>query len=443
MSDLFLLSLLGLGDTLDNTDGNGLTHVTDSETSERWEISERFDAHWLGWLKVDDAGISSLDELWVGLENLSGTTVHLLLDVGEFTRNVGSVAIKDRGVSVGDLSRVVHDDDLCLERRNSGSRSGLRVGGDESTAKILDGNVLNVESNVVTRGCLSERFVMHLNGLNFSDNSGRSKARVDTRLDDTGLDTSDWYGSNSTNLVDILKGKTEGLVCWALWRLDSVEGLKKVWSLVPRHVGRLVNHVVTLPSGDRNEWDLHWLVTNLLEVGSDLRLDLFVTSLVVLDGLVVHLVACNNHLLDSKSVSEESVLTGLSILGDTSLESTLGRVDNENGNISLGGSSNHVLDEITVSRSVNDGEGVLWGLELPEGDINGDTTLALGLEVVKNPSILEGTLSELGGFLLVFLDGTLVDTSALVDHVTSSGGLTGIDMANDDQRNVNLFLSHC
>lgn len=47
----------------------------------------------------------------------------------------------------------------------------------------------------------------------------------------------------------------------------------------------------------------------------------------------------------------------------------------------------------------NDGDIVLGGLELPEGDIDGDTTLTLGLELVKNPRILEGTLAELSGFL--------------------------------------------
>jgi hypothetical protein len=47
----------------------------------------------------------------------------------------------------------------------------------------------------------------------------------------------------------------------------------------------------------------------------------------------------------------------------------------------------------------NDGDIVLVGLELPESDIDGDTTLTLGLELVKNPGVLEGTLTELGGFL--------------------------------------------
>ena len=48
----------------------------------------------------------------------------------------------------------------------------------------------------------------------------------------------------------------------------------------------------------------------------------------------------------------------------------------------------------------NDGDIVLGGLELPESDIDGDTTLTLGLELVKNPRILEGALAELSSLLL-------------------------------------------
>jgi hypothetical protein len=45
------------------------------------------------------------------------------------------------------------------------------------------------------------------------------------------------------------------------------------------------------------------------------------------------------------------------------------------------------------------GGNLLGSLELPEGDVNGDTALTLGLQLVKNPCVLEGTLTELGGFL--------------------------------------------
>ena len=38
---------LSLFDTLDDTNGNGLSHVTDGESTEWWVLGEGFDAHWL------------------------------------------------------------------------------------------------------------------------------------------------------------------------------------------------------------------------------------------------------------------------------------------------------------------------------------------------------------------------------------------------------------
>jgi hypothetical protein len=66
-----------------------------------------------------------------------------------------------------------------------------------------------------------------------------------------------------------------------------------------------------------------------------------------------------------------------------------------------------------VTGGVNDSDLVTRGLELPEGNVDRDTTLTLGLEFVENPGVLEGRLAELGSLLLELLDGTLVDTSAL------------------------------
>ena len=46
-------------------------------------------------------------------------------------------------------------------------------------------------------------------------------------------------------------------------------------------------------------------------------------------------------------------------------------------------------------------------------------------------TILEGALSELSSLLLELLDGTLIDTTALVDQVAGSGGLSGVDVTDD------------
>ena len=54
---------------------------------------------------------------------------------------MGSVAIEDGGVTSANLSGVVEDDDLGVERSSLFSRVILRVRGDVSTTNILDGDV--------------------------------------------------------------------------------------------------------------------------------------------------------------------------------------------------------------------------------------------------------------------------------------------------------------
>lgn len=44
-------------------------------------------------------------------------------------------------------------------------------------------------------------------------------------------------------------------------------------------------------------------------------------------------------------------------------------------------------------------------------------------------------------YLLELLNGTLVDTTALVDQVTGGGRLTRVDVADNDDVNVGLFLT--
>jgi len=147
-------------------------------------------------------------------------------------------------------------------------------------------------------------------------------------------------------------------------------------------------------------------------------------------------------LLDTKGEGQESVFSGLTILGDTSFEFTNTSGDDEDSAISLGGTCDHVLDEITVTWGVNDGDVVLVGLEFPESNIDGDTTFTFGLEFVQNPGVFEGTFTHFLGFLLELFDSSLIDTTALVDQVTGGGRFTGIDVTDNDDVDVSLFFSH-
>jgi len=430
------------GGLLDDSDSDGGSHVSDSESSERRILLVGLNTERLGWDEVDDCRVSVLDGFWVVLFLLSGTSVDLVEDFSELASNVGGVAIEDWGVSGSDLSRVVHDDNLSLEDGNSGRWVVLGVSSDITTSDLLDGDVLDVESDVVSRGSLWDGLVVHFDGLDFSGESDWSEDDGHSWFHDTSFDTSDWNSSDTSDLVDVLEGNSEWLIGWSLWWGDSVESFEEGWSGPPGHVWGLLNHVVSVPSGDWDEWDGLWLVSGLLEESGSLLLDFLVTSLGIVDGFVVHLVDCDDHLLDSESVGEECVFSGLSGLGDTSFELSGSGCNDEHRNISLGGSGDHILDEISVSGSVDNGEGELLGLELPESNVDGDTSFSLSFELVEDPSILEGSLSHLSGLLLELLDCSLIDTSALVDQVSSGGGLSCVDVSNDDDVDMNFILSH-
>jgi len=446
---------IDLVDLLDDTDGNSLSHVSDGKSSKRSVLAESLNAHWLAWLELDNGGVTTLDLLWAVLNLLTRSSIDLLLELVESASDVRGVAIEHRGVTLLDLTWVVQDDDLSIKSSRLLGGVVLGVRAHVTSSDVLDGDVLDVEADVVAWETLGDLGVVHLDGFDLSGDVGRSELDNHTGLDDTGLDSADWHSSNTANLVDVLEGESEGLVGRSDRWVDAVESLEERLSgllaallglllpaLVPRHVGGSFDHVVSVPARDWDESNRLRVVTDLLDVVADLLHDLLVSVLGVLWLGVVHLVDANDELLDAEGEGEQSVLSGLTVLGDTGLELTDTGGDDEDGAIGLRGSGDHVLDKVTVAWRVDDGDLVLVGLELPEGDIDGDTSLSLGLQLVQNPSVLEGAFAHLGGFLLELLDSSLVDTTALVDQVTGGGRFTGIDVTDNDNVDMCFCLSH-
>jgi hypothetical protein len=419
-----------------------LFHVSDSESTERWEVGEGFDDHGLLGDEFDHSGISGFDEFGFFLSLLTGTLVDLVSDHGELAGDVRGVAIKNWGVSVLDLTGVVHDDDLGNEHLGVHGGYFLGVGGDVSSLDFVDGETSDVEADVVTGEGLIDLFVMHLDALNFSDLSHGGELGLATGLEGSGFDTTDGYGTDTSDLVDILDGESEGLVGGSLGGDESIESLEEEGSLVPGHVVGLFDHVITDPTGDGDEFDLGGVVSDLLEVVDEFVLDLLVSLLGVVDGFVVHLVDADDHLSDTHSLGEESVFSGLSVLGETGFELTFTSGDHEDGGISLGGTSDHVLNEISVTGGINDGEDSLGGLEFPESDINGDTSFTFGLELVKDPSVFERGFTLFSRFLFELGNGSFINTTAFVDQMSSGGGFTGVDVTDDDEVKSIFLFSH-
>merc|ERR1719494_1250259 len=157
-------------------------------------------------------------------------------------------------------------------------------------------------------------------------------------------------------------------------------------SLEPFHVVTGLQHVIPMPSRDGHKVNSLGIVSYLFHKTRYLFLDCFISRFRVWGFCAVHFVTANNKLFDSKSVSQESVLSSLAILCDT--------------------------------------------------------TFTLSLQFVEYPGVFERTFSHFLGLLLELLDGTFVDSTTFVDQMSSCGRFAGVDVTNDDNVDVNLFFSH-
>ena len=205
LGDLASTTLLGLGNRLDNADGNSLSHVTDGKAAERWIVSEGLNTHGLGRNHFHDSSVARLDEFGIVFDGLASSAIDLLKKLGEFASNVSGMAVKNRSITSANLTRMVEDNDLSVERVCTFWRVVLGVTSDVATTDFLDRDVLDVEANVVTWKAFDKLFVVHFNRLDFSGNICRSKRHNHTSLDDTSLNTADRNRANTGDFVHILK----------------------------------------------------------------------------------------------------------------------------------------------------------------------------------------------------------------------------------------------
>jgi len=298
---------------LDDTDGNGLPHISDGESS-KWSVGgERLDAHWLGWFEFDNSGITGFDLRWVVFNFFTGSSIDLFFHLVESASDVSSVAIEDWSVTFLDLTWVVQDDDLGIEGLGLSSWVFFRVRADITSSDVFNGDVLDVESDVVTRDTFGDGFVVHFDGFDFSGDVGWSEGADHTGFDDSGFDSADWHRSDTTDLVDVLEWESEGFVGWSTWWDDGVEGFEESFTglfatffglfsptFVPGHVFGSGDHVVSVPSGNWDESDGFWVVTDFLDVRRDFLDDFFESVFGVFWFGVVHLVNSNDELFDTE-----------------------------------------------------------------------------------------------------------------------------------------------
>lgn len=405
----------------------------------------------------------------------TGVLSNLPVDLAQLASRVTSSNEGDGGVTDLDLSGNIEDLDLSGEVLALLEGAVLLVDHDiTSVGHVLLDETLNVASNVVTRLGLIELLVVHLDGEDLSSAGGgrlvsRNEDDLLVALDDTLLDTAGKDITNTLNLVDTRDGHSHVGVGVSLWdNAEVVQGIQQsvdvdgltteslnVNTLPPGHLVRSLDEVITHPSRDGENGDR--LINELLlpaDLGKHvlhLRSNLVVSVLGVSSGIRVHLVDSDQELLDTQKVDQTSVLSGLSLdltslvvtLGDGGGEVTVSG-NHEEGDIGLRGTSDHVLNEISVAGGIDDSVVPLISVELLSGTRDGDTSLSLLLLSIHVEGEGERRLSKAVSLSLELLKLTLVDTTELEEESTSGSRLTRVDVTANNDRDVLLSVrSHC
>jgi len=276
------------------------------------------------------------------------------------------MAIQDWTVSIMDLSWMVHNDNLSLEGFDLLWWLVSSVRCNITSLDFFNWDILNIESNIVSWNSFSHLFMMHFDWFTFTSDWNRCKSDVHSWFQDSSFDSSDWDSSNTTNLINILQWKSQWLICWSLWWGDIIQSVEQGLSLIPwTDLIWFLHHVISYPSWNRDEWDVLRVISNLLQESTSFSDDFLDSYLSVVDSLLINLVDTDNHLFDSQSESQQSMFSSLSILWNTSFKLTNWWSNHQQSTISLWSTSNHVLNEISMSWGINDSERILIGFKLP------------------------------------------------------------------------------
>src|SRR6476661_4227467 len=287
-------------------------------------------------------------------------------DVGRAEVELGPVAVVERGMAAALLLR--QDVDLRGELRVG--LDAARLGEDLAALDLLALDAPDEAADVVAGATLVEELLEHLDAGD-DDLAGRldpDQLDLVADLDDAALDPPGGDRPAALDPEDVLDRHEERLVDRPLGGRDV--GVDRVHQLLDRGVGGIGRVVLRLERLQGRAADDRDVVTRevvLAQQLADLELD-EVEQLRVVDH--VDLVEEDDDVGDLDLAGEEDVLAGLG-------HRPVGRGDDEDRAVHLGGAGDHVLDVVGVARAVDVGVVAVGGLVLDVGDRDRDPALAL------------------------------------------------------------------
>ena len=214
----------------------------------------------------------------------------------------------------------------------------------------------------------------------------------------------------------VLDRKPRPLEVVARLELHRLQVLEQGRPVVPRHVGRPLDHVVAEQSRHRDGRRLDDLQPggHRLEVAHD-RLE---PDLVPADQ--VHLVDGQDEVGDAEQAGDRRVAPGL-------LEQPLAGVDQDDGEIGGRRAGHHVPRVLHVARRVGDDELASRRGEVAVGDVDGDALLAFGPQPVGEQGQVDVVVATLGTRALDGLHLVLEDGLRVVEEAADQRRLAVVD----------------
>ena len=157
--------------------------------------------------------------------------------------------------------------------------------------------------------------------------------------------------------------------------------------------------------------NLCWIKPRHLQNAGHFLFKFVVSFLAPVNRCIIHLVYCYDKLVNSQSVCQKGMLLCLSTCTDSGFKFSTFRRDKKNGCVRLASASDHVLNEVSVSRSINDCELILWSFKFQVGDVNGHASFAFFFEFVQDPSKLEGFPSQFLCFFFICFGSSFINCS--------------------------------
>ena len=283
---------------------NSLSQVSDGKSSQRRIFRKYFTTHFFLRSQNNQSWISVFQSFGVFFSGNSSPSVNFCSYFLKFAGNVRSMAIYNWSIALFNDAGMVNDNDLGNKTLSNFWRVFLGVSGNITSLNLIC-FYLHIESNILSWFSFLNLFMMHFNWLDLAFLVSRCELYSHFSLQNSCFNSSNCNSSKPANLVNIIDGNPQWLLNWPFWDFLKINSLSYGRSIIPRHIGRFLNQILSSPTRNRDEGDILGFIAYFFQETADLVFDLIVSIFRIFYTISIHFIDADNQLFDSQSVSQQ------------------------------------------------------------------------------------------------------------------------------------------